>query len=74
MIKSNQENVFLNEQIIKLKNDLDDCKSQLVVDSITLESNFEVEKRKAEEEIATLQRLVHGIIIHIFQNFDTVNV
>lgn len=27
---------------------------------MTLESNFEVEKRKAEEEIATLQRLVHG--------------
>lgn len=64
MIKSNQENLFLNEQIIKLKNELDDCKSQLVVDSITLESNFEVEKRKAEEEIATLQRLVHGTLIH----------
>lgn len=66
MIKSNQENAFLNDQITKLKNDLDDCKSQLVVDSITLESNFEVEKRKAEEEIATLQRLVHGTLVHIF--------
>lgn len=44
-----------------MRNELDDCKSQLVVDSITLESNFEVEKRKAKEEIATLQQLVHGM-------------
>lgn len=61
LIKSSQENSLLNDQIIKLKNALDDCKSQLVVDSITLESNFEVEKRKAEEEIATLQRLINGM-------------
>lgn len=27
---------------------------------MTLESNFAVEKRKAEEEIASLQQLVHG--------------
>lgn len=46
---------------------MDDCKSQLVVDSMTLESNFEVEKRKAEEEIATLQRLVHGK--YLFKKF-----
>lgn len=63
--KSNHENIHLNDQIIKLKNELDDCKSQLVVDSMTLESNFEVEKRKAEEEIATLQRLIHGKTIFI---------
>lgn len=69
LIKSNQENSLLNQQVIKLRNELDDCKSQLVVDSMTLESTFEVEKRKAEEEIATLQRLVHGIyFIYIFLN------
>lgn len=61
LIKSNQDNIILNDQIIKLRNELDDCKSQLVVDSITLESSFEVEKRKAKEEIATLQQLVHGM-------------
>lgn len=33
---------------------------------MTLESNFEVEKRKAEEEIATLQQLVHGTYVFIF--------
>ncbi|KAJ8915995.1 hypothetical protein NQ315_016673 [Exocentrus adspersus] len=56
------ENLQLNEEIMKLKNQLDDCKSQSVVESMTLESNFEVEKRKAEEEIATLQRLVHETV------------
>ncbi|XP_076270633.1 rab GTPase-binding effector protein 1-like isoform X2 [Rhynchophorus ferrugineus] len=50
------------DQIVKLKNELDDVKSQLVVDSIRLESDFEVEKRKAEEEIASLQRLVHETV------------
>ncbi|KAG5887200.1 hypothetical protein JTB14_016685 [Gonioctena quinquepunctata] len=57
--RKSEENKELQEQIARLKNELDDCKSQLVVDSITLESNFEVEKRKAREEIATLQRLIH---------------
>nr|XP_023024989.1 early endosome antigen 1 [Leptinotarsa decemlineata] len=57
--RKTEENKQLHKQVAKLKNELDDCKSQLVVDSITLESNFEVEKRKAEEEIATLQRLIH---------------
>ncbi|VEN41231.1 unnamed protein product [Callosobruchus maculatus] len=60
--RKTEENCNLVEQVSKLKNQLDDCKSQLVVDSITLESSFEVEKRKAAEEIATLQRLVHETI------------
>lgn len=55
-----EENEKLSGELAKLKNELDDCKSQLVVDSMTLESTFEVEKRKADEEIASLQRLVHG--------------
>lgn len=50
----------LSAQIHQLKTELDDVKSQLVVAGLTLESNFEVEKRKAEEEIASLQQLVHG--------------
>lgn len=60
MAKTAQENQCLSEQVTRLKNELDDCKSQLVVDSMNLESTYEVEKRKAYEEIATLQRLVHG--------------
>lgn len=51
---------MLLEQVRQLKTELDDVKSQLVVADLTLESNLEVEKRKAEEEIASLQQLVHG--------------
>ncbi|CAG9812540.1 unnamed protein product [Phaedon cochleariae] len=57
-----QENVELQEQVSRLKNELDDCKSQLYVDSITLESNLKEEKRKAQEEIASLQRIVHETV------------
>ncbi|CAG9863549.1 unnamed protein product [Phyllotreta striolata] len=57
-----EENEQLSSELSRLRNELDDCKSQLVVDSITLESTFEVEKRKAEEEIASLQRLVHETV------------
>ncbi|CAH1108500.1 unnamed protein product [Psylliodes chrysocephalus] len=57
-----EENEKLSGELAKLKNELDDCKSQLVVDSMTLESTFEVEKRKADEEIASLQRLVHETV------------
>lgn len=62
LVKRTDENVQLTQDLIKLRNELDDCKSQLVVDSMTLESTFEVEKRKAEEEIASLQRLVHETV------------
>lgn len=47
---------------MSLRRELDDLKSQLVVAGMTLENSFEQEKRKANEEIATLQQLVHGII------------
>lgn len=57
--RKSEENNLLIEEVKKLKNELDDVKSQLVVDSMR-ESDFEVEKRKAEEEIASLQRLIHG--------------
>lgn len=59
--RKQKENIELTAQIHQLKTELDDVKSQLVVAGLTLESNFEVEKRKAEEEIASLQQLVHGI-------------
>lgn len=59
--RKTQENSELAETVQKLSRELDDAKSKIVVDSMTLESNFEVEKRKAEEEIATLQQLVHGM-------------
>lgn len=55
-----QENEQLNNALSKLKIELDEAKSQLLVKGLTLESDIELEKRKAEEEIATLQKLVHG--------------
>lgn len=60
LAKTAEEKEHLIEQVNKLKNQLDDLKSQLVVDRMR-ESDFEVEKQKAEAEIASLQRLIHGI-------------
>ncbi|XP_019758451.2 rab GTPase-binding effector protein 1 isoform X2 [Dendroctonus ponderosae] len=59
--RKHEENNLLMDQLKKLKNELDDVKSQLVVDSMR-ESDFEDEKRKAEEEIASLQRLIHETV------------
>ncbi|XP_050311361.1 rab GTPase-binding effector protein 1 [Anthonomus grandis grandis] len=59
--KTSEENVRLLDEVKRLRNELDDVKSQLVVDSMR-ESDFEVEKRKAEEEIASLQRLIHETV------------
>ncbi|CAH0564540.1 unnamed protein product [Brassicogethes aeneus] len=60
--RKTDENIDLKQQVDKLKREVDDIKSQLTIDSITLESNFEVEKRKANEEIASLQRVVHDTV------------
>lgn len=50
----------LNQEIKKLQTDLGEAQSQLVVAGLRLESDLEVEKRKAQEEIATLQQLFQG--------------
>ncbi|XP_049817219.1 rab GTPase-binding effector protein 1 isoform X2 [Aethina tumida] len=62
LLRQTEENNNLKQQINNLKRELDDVKSQLIVDSMTRESNFEVEKRKADEEIASLQRVVHETV------------
>lgn len=62
LVRKSNENSKLLEEIRQLKVELDEAKSQLVVADLTLESNLEVEKRKAEEEIASLQQIVHGNI------------
>lgn len=61
LAKTAEEKEHLTEQVNKLKNQLDDLKSQLVVDRMR-ESDFEVEKQKAEAEIASLQRLIHETV------------
>ncbi|KAL1497448.1 hypothetical protein ABEB36_008420 [Hypothenemus hampei] len=59
--RKTEENNSLIDEVKRLKNELDDVKSQLVVESIK-EYDFEVEKRKADEEIASLQRLIHETV------------
>ncbi|XP_018329712.1 rab GTPase-binding effector protein 1 isoform X2 [Agrilus planipennis] len=62
LIRKNKENEDLQDKLAKLQRELDDAKSQLVVTNITLESSLEAEKRKAESEIASLQRLIHETV------------
>lgn len=50
----------------KVASELDDLKSQLVVAGLQLETNVETEKRKAAEEIASLQQLIQGKILLLF--------
>ncbi|KAJ3645672.1 hypothetical protein Zmor_023313 [Zophobas morio] len=62
LMRRNHENARLNSEIVELKRELDDLKSQLVIAGMTLENSFEQEKRKANEEIASLQQLVHETV------------
>lgn len=55
------DNTRLVRDLHQLQSELDEVKSQLCVANIQLESNVEDTKRKADEEIASLQQLVHGI-------------
>ncbi|XP_043270530.1 rab GTPase-binding effector protein 1-like isoform X2 [Venturia canescens] len=56
--RRSEENTRLQEEIAKLRNEFDECKSQLVVASLTLENDVDAEKRKAQEEIQSLQQVV----------------
>jgi hypothetical protein len=48
LMRRNQENARLNTEILELRRELDDSKSQLVIAGITLENNFEQEKKKSQ--------------------------
>lgn len=45
-------------EITRIKNELDECKSQLVVANLRLENDMDAEKRKAREEIESLQQVI----------------
>ncbi|XP_044730505.1 rab GTPase-binding effector protein 1 [Chrysoperla carnea] len=51
------EKLALREEVKKIQTELNETRSQLCVADLRLESDLEVEKRKAQEEIATLQQL-----------------
>lgn len=59
----------------KMKEELDEARSQLLIAGMKLETDLEDEKRKAHEEIASLQQLVHGeyIFIVVFVHYCTEN-
>ncbi|XP_017760774.1 PREDICTED: rab GTPase-binding effector protein 1 isoform X1 [Eufriesea mexicana] len=54
-----QDKTCLEKENTKLKNELDEAKSQLVVADIKIQNDILIEKRKAQEEIASLQRVIH---------------
>ncbi|XP_033189778.1 rab GTPase-binding effector protein rabaptin-5 isoform X1 [Bombus vancouverensis nearcticus] len=54
-----QDNTCLQKENAKLKNELDEAKSQLVVADLKVQNDILIEKRKAQEEIASLQRVIH---------------
>lgn len=50
----------LNEQLVNLRKELDESKSQVLVAEYKRETDIQCQDRKAQEEIASLQNLVHG--------------
>ncbi|XP_017780411.1 PREDICTED: rab GTPase-binding effector protein 2 isoform X2 [Nicrophorus vespilloides] len=60
--KNKMETDNLIKELEKVKAELNEYQSRLLVADMQLESNVENEKRKAAEEIATLQQLVHETV------------
>jgi hypothetical protein len=52
----------LMADVKRLSSELDEAKSQLVVAGFRMESDLQDEKRKRQEEIASLQQIVQGIM------------
>lgn len=52
----------LQKENLKLRNELDEAKSQLVVADLKIQNDILVEKRKAREEIASLQQVIHETV------------
>lgn len=50
----------LNDQLLALRKELDESKSQVLVAEYKRQTDIQSQDRKAQEEIASLQHLVHG--------------
>lgn len=57
-----QDNICLQEENTKLKNKLDETRSQLVVADLKMQNDILIEKRLAQAEIASLQRVIHETV------------
>lgn len=54
------ECIQLNEQLVDLRKELNETKSQVVVAEYKRETDIQNQDRRAQEEISSLQHLVHG--------------
>lgn len=59
------------EELNEVKKELDDLKSQLLVAKCRNENELEIRDKKAQEEIASLQQLVQGILVFNFYFIPT---
>ncbi|XP_012252643.2 rab GTPase-binding effector protein 1 isoform X2 [Athalia rosae] len=60
--RQHEEKIGLQDEIHRLQNELDEAKSQLTVADLKVENDILVEKRKAQEEIATLEQLIQETV------------
>ncbi|XP_076669850.1 rab GTPase-binding effector protein rabaptin-5 isoform X3 [Andrena cerasifolii] len=56
------DNTCMQEENAKLKNELDEAKSQMVIADLKIQNDMLIERRKAQEEIASLQRVIHDTV------------
>ncbi|OXU17019.1 hypothetical protein TSAR_006357 [Trichomalopsis sarcophagae] len=60
--KQMEENSKLQEENSKLQHELNEVKSQLVIVDIKTQNDIDLEKRKAEDEIASLQQIITSTV------------
>lgn len=52
----------LQKEVRRLQSELDDARSLVAVANYSLEESIETERRKCQEEVATLQQLMKGTL------------
>ena len=62
MKQKQEENLLLQKENTKLKNELGDAKSQLMVVDLKTQNDILFEKQKAQEEIASLQQVINETV------------
>ncbi|XP_014209189.1 rab GTPase-binding effector protein 1 [Copidosoma floridanum] len=60
--KATEENSKLQEENCNFQHELNEVKSQLVIVDIKTKNNIDLEKRKAEDEIASLQQIITSTV------------
>ncbi|KAJ8676549.1 hypothetical protein QAD02_012336 [Eretmocerus hayati] len=60
--KQMDENMKLQEENLKLQNELGEVKSQLLIVDLKTQNDIDLEKRKAEDEIASLQQIINSTV------------